>query len=191
MHQTWKCNQYPFGAKAHIGVDSKEMIVHSVYISAASVHDKPMLPDLLHGDEKKVWGDASYQGQTDILHQAAPEAQDMTCRRVKKAKGAVDEQEKLRDRRLRLHEAALSRTEEESPVAADGLRAGPSLPTPQTAGPARGVVSLEVETGLPRCKIFPHTSHCPMSSSPSRRDVPALATRRPRNPFSSRLFRGS
>jgi IS5 family transposase len=25
-----------------------------------------MLPDLLHGEENKVWGDAGYQGQTDI-----------------------------------------------------------------------------------------------------------------------------
>jgi len=44
-----------FGAKAHIGVDSKETIVHSVITTAASVADKHMLPDLLHGDEKKVW----------------------------------------------------------------------------------------------------------------------------------------
>ena len=55
MHQTRKGNQYYFGAKAHIGVDSKEGIVHSVCTSAASVHDKHMLPDLLHGEEKKVW----------------------------------------------------------------------------------------------------------------------------------------
>jgi IS5 family transposase len=44
--------------KAHIGVDSKEGIVHSVCSTAASVSDVHMLPELLHGDEKKVWGDA-------------------------------------------------------------------------------------------------------------------------------------
>ena len=98
MHQTKKGNQYYFGAKAHIGVDSKEGIVHSVCTSAASVHDKHMLPDLLHGDEKKVWGDAGYQGQTETIHEAAPAAQDMTNRRVKKAKGEVDEQEKRKNR---------------------------------------------------------------------------------------------
>src|ERR1700739_2440650 len=54
MHQTKKGNQYYFGAKAHIGVDSKEGVVHSVCTSAASVHDKHMLPDLLHGEENKV-----------------------------------------------------------------------------------------------------------------------------------------
>ncbi len=75
MHQIRKGNQYYFGAKAHIGVDSKEGIVHSVCTSAASVHDKHMLPDLLHGEEKKVWGDGGYQGQTATIHTAAPDAQ--------------------------------------------------------------------------------------------------------------------
>jgi IS5 family transposase len=83
MHQTKKGNQWFFGMKAHIGVDSKEGIVHSVCSTAASVSDVHMLPELLHGDEKKVWGDAGYQGQTDAIHAAAPHAQDMTSRRVK------------------------------------------------------------------------------------------------------------
>jgi len=39
-----------------------------------------MLPDLLHGEEKKVWGDAGYQGQTKVINEAAPKAQDMTNR---------------------------------------------------------------------------------------------------------------
>jgi IS5 family transposase len=98
MHQTKKGGQYYFGAKAHIGVDSKENVVHSVCTSAASVHDKHMLPDLLHGNEKKVWGDAGYQGQTEAIHEAAPQAQDMTNRRVKKSKGKVDEEEKRKNR---------------------------------------------------------------------------------------------
>ena len=86
-----------FGMKAHIGVDSKEGIVHSVCSTAASVSDVHLLPDLLHGDETKVWGDAGYQGQTEAIHQAAPGAQDMTSRRVK-TKAGVDEAEKRRNR---------------------------------------------------------------------------------------------
>lgn len=97
MHQTRKGNQWYFGAKAHIGVDSKEGIVHSVCTSAASVSDVHMLPDLLHGDEKKVWGDAGYQGQTEAIHAAAPAAQDMTSRRAKH-KGGVDEVERRKNR---------------------------------------------------------------------------------------------
>ena len=72
--------------------------MHSVCTSAASVHDKHMLPDLLHGEEKKVWGDAGYQGQTETIREAAPGAQDMTCRRVKNKQGDVDEDEKRRNR---------------------------------------------------------------------------------------------
>jgi transposase, IS5 family len=90
MHQTRKGQQWYFGAKAHIGVDSKEGVVHSVCTSAASVSDVHMLPDLLHGEEKKVWGDAGYQGQTAAIREAAPQAQDMTSRRVK-TKAGVDE----------------------------------------------------------------------------------------------------
>jgi transposase, IS5 family len=97
MHQTKKGNQWYFGMKAHIGVDSKEGIVHSVCSTAASVSDVHMLPELLHGDEKKVWGDAGYQGQTEVIHEAAPQAQDMTSRRVK-TKAGVDEVEKRRNR---------------------------------------------------------------------------------------------
>src|SRR5487761_2529488 len=97
MHQTRKGNQWFFGAKAHIGVDSREGVVHSVCTSAASVSDVHMLPDLLHGDEKKVWGDAGYQGQTVAIHQAAPEAQDMTSKRVK-TKAGVDEEQKRKTR---------------------------------------------------------------------------------------------
>src|ERR1700745_1240308 len=93
MHQTRKGKQWYFGLKAHIGVDSKRGIVHSVCTSAASVADKHMLPDLLHGEERKVWGDGGYQGQTEAIRAAAPKAQDMTCRRTK-YKSHVDKEAK-------------------------------------------------------------------------------------------------
>jgi IS5 family transposase len=97
MHQTKKGNQWYFGLKAHIGVDAKEGHVHSVATSAANVADMHMLPDLLHGEERKVWGDAGYQGQTEAIQQAAPKAQDMTCRRTK-FKDYVDELQKKKNR---------------------------------------------------------------------------------------------
>uniref|UniRef100_E6QJV0 Transposase of ISCARN76, IS5 family IS5 group N terminal part n=1 Tax=mine drainage metagenome TaxID=410659 RepID=E6QJV0_9ZZZZ len=98
MHQTRKGNQWYFGAKAHIGVDSKAGVVHSVSTSAASVHDRHMLPDLLHGDEKKVWGDGGYQGQTEVIREAAPAAQDMTNRRAKNHRDEVNEEGRRRNR---------------------------------------------------------------------------------------------
>lgn len=97
MHQTRKGKQWFFGAKAHIGVDSKETIVHSVCTSAASVADKHMLADLLHGEERKVWGDGGYQGQGDVIREAAPHAQDMTCRRTR-YKNHVDELQRKKNR---------------------------------------------------------------------------------------------
>ena len=96
MHQTKKGNQWYFGMKAHIGVDSKQTVVHTVIASAASVADSQMLPDLLNGDETKVWGDAGYQGQTEAIHEAAPKAQDMTSRRTK-YKNYVDEEAKRKN----------------------------------------------------------------------------------------------
>ena len=97
MHQTRKGNQWYFGMKAHIGVDSKEGHVHSLCSSAASVADKHMLPDLLHGKERKVWGDGGYQGQGDAIRQAAPHAQDMTSRRTR-YKDGVDELQRRKNR---------------------------------------------------------------------------------------------
>jgi len=97
MHQTRKGKQWYFGLKAHVGVDSKQGHVHSVCTSAASVADKHMLPDLLHGDECKMWGDGAYQGQGEAIRQAAPRAQDMTSRRVK-YKNFVDELQKAKNR---------------------------------------------------------------------------------------------
>jgi transposase, IS5 family len=97
MHQTRKGNQWYFGMKAHIGVDSKEGIVHSLCSTAASVADKHMLPDLLHGAERKVWGDGAYQGQGEAIRKAAPQAQDMTSRRTRYGK-IVDELQRRKNR---------------------------------------------------------------------------------------------
>ena len=69
--------------KAHVGVDSKEGIVHSAEATAANVADSTILPDLLHGEERKVWGDAAYQGQGEKIRAKAPRAQDMTSRRAR------------------------------------------------------------------------------------------------------------
>ena len=78
MHQTRKGNQWYFGMKAHIGVDSKTKLIHSVAATAANVHDSQLLGDLLHGDETRVWGDSAYAGQGDVIREHAPRAKDFT-----------------------------------------------------------------------------------------------------------------
>jgi len=74
MHQTKKGNQWYFGMKAHIGVDSQTKLIHSVVATAANVHDSQVLPELLHGQETRVGGDAAYSGQRDVIRQHAPKA---------------------------------------------------------------------------------------------------------------------
>ncbi len=78
MKQTKKGNQWYFGMKAHIGVDSKTRLIHSVVATAANVHDSQVLPDLLHGEETRVWGDSAYTGQKQTITDYAPRAQDFT-----------------------------------------------------------------------------------------------------------------
>lgn len=97
MHQTKKGNQWYFGMKAHVGVDSRTKVIHSVVATAANVHDSHCLPDLLHGEETRVWGDSAYQGQSDVIKQHAPKARDLTHRRYR-YKDWVDEAERARNR---------------------------------------------------------------------------------------------
>jgi IS5 family transposase len=78
MRSTRKGNQWYFGMKAHIGVDSKLKQIHAVAATAANVHDSQVLEDLLHGEETRVWGDAAYTGQTEAIRRVAPCAQDFT-----------------------------------------------------------------------------------------------------------------
>jgi IS5 family transposase len=97
MHQTKKGNQWYFGMKAHIGVDSKTKLIHSVVATAANVADSQVLPELLHGQKTRVWGDRAYQGQTQVIRQCAPKAKDMTQRRCRN-RGKVDEVERAKNR---------------------------------------------------------------------------------------------
>jgi len=97
MHQTKKGNQWYFGMKAHVGVDSKTKIIHTAVATAANVTDSTMLPDLLHGEETRVWGDQAYRGQSQVIKECAPRAQDHTHRRYR-YKNEIDEQERARNR---------------------------------------------------------------------------------------------
>jgi len=105
MHQTKKGAQWYFGLKAHIGVDSRENIIHSVTTSPANVHDSRAIAHILHGDETLVWGDSAVQGQREAIVEAAPNARDFTHHRGNRA-SALSDEEVARNRtklRVRTH----------------------------------------------------------------------------------------
>jgi len=97
MHQTAKGKQWYFGMKAHVGVDSKTKLIHTILASPANVSDVDALPHLLHGRETRVWGDQGYQGQTEVIRRCSPRAKDFTNRKYR-GRGGVNELEKAKNR---------------------------------------------------------------------------------------------
>jgi len=97
LHQTKKGNQWYFGMKAHLGVDSRTKLIHAARATPANVADSTVLPDLLHGRETRVWGDQAYRGQRAVIRQHAPKAKDFTNRRYRH-RGVVDEVERAKNR---------------------------------------------------------------------------------------------
>ena len=61
-HSVKKGNEWKFGYKAHVGVDSESGLVHSLEVTAANVHDVTMTSELLTGEEEVVYGDSGYIG---------------------------------------------------------------------------------------------------------------------------------
>ena len=90
MHQSKKGNQWYFGMKLHIGVESKTGLAHSAMVTSANVHDKHPLPQLLHGHEEQCYGDSAYASQQELIRFKAPNAADLTNQRVRK--GSVTEE---------------------------------------------------------------------------------------------------
>ena len=97
MHQTRKGKQWYFGMKAHVGVDSKTKLIHTALVTAAHVADATVLPELLHGEETRVWGDQAYRGQREVIRECSPQAQDCTHRRYR-YKNHIDEVERAKNR---------------------------------------------------------------------------------------------
>ncbi|HLD78963.1 MAG TPA: IS5 family transposase [Candidatus Nanoarchaeia archaeon] len=60
MSSTKKGNDWHFGLKAHTGADSQSGLVHTLKVTTASIHDSQLFDDLLHGEEREVYGDKAY-----------------------------------------------------------------------------------------------------------------------------------
>jgi IS5 family transposase len=57
MSSTKKGNTWYLGMKAHVGVNAKSGVTHSLETSTARVHDSQAWDELLHGGETSVWAD--------------------------------------------------------------------------------------------------------------------------------------
>ena len=72
-------------------------LIHAVQATPANVANSTVLPDLLHGNETRVWGDQAYRGQRAVIRQHAPRARDFVNRRYRH-RGVVDEAERAKNR---------------------------------------------------------------------------------------------
>lgn len=59
MHQTRKGKDWHFGMKVHVGT-TKQGLVHSLVTGPANESDITRLNELLHGQEKELYGDQAY-----------------------------------------------------------------------------------------------------------------------------------
>jgi len=78
MGTTKKGGQWHYGMKAHIGVDDKTKLIHTVVATPGNTADSMMLRNLLHGRERRVWGDKAYFGMGSVIKSVAPRAKDLT-----------------------------------------------------------------------------------------------------------------
>ena len=83
--------------KLHIGVDSRTGLAHSAAVTAANVHDKHVLEHVLHGKERRIYGDSAYAYQKPLIELYAPHAKDFTNQRVR-WDGQIDQAERARNR---------------------------------------------------------------------------------------------
>jgi len=85
--------------KAHVGVDSKTKIIHTAVATAANVADSAVLPDLLHGEERRMWGDHAYRGQSQVIRECALQAKTapigVTATRSYRRSGAGEEPDQV------------------------------------------------------------------------------------------------
>ena len=71
MRSSKKGNQSRyFGMKAHIGVDAKSGLVHTVGVTTGSVHDAKVMDNLIREDDRAVYGDKGLCQRPEATPQA-------------------------------------------------------------------------------------------------------------------------
>ena len=86
MTQTKKGNQWHFGMKAHIGVDDRSGLVHTVIGTTAKVSDMSQFAALLHGDEARISADRGYDYPQIHGHLEEKLIEDWVARKAKPGK---------------------------------------------------------------------------------------------------------
>ena len=66
-------------------------------VTAANVHDKHPLPDLLHGNEQRVYGDSAYASRKVLIQSKADKAKDFTNQRSRR-NGIINEETRGKNR---------------------------------------------------------------------------------------------
>ena len=151
MHQTKKGNQWYFGMKGHFGVDSRSKLIHAVVATPANVADSTMLPDLLHGQETRVWGDQAYRGQRAAIRRHAPRAQDFVNRHYRH-RGVVDEVERAKNRtKSKVRAKSLLSRERGSSIRSSSSSASLGSPMCATAGSERTLIASLSPVRSPTC----------------------------------------
>ena len=84
---TKKGNQWHFGMKAHVGVDTENGLVHTVIGTAAKVPDVKVTDQLLRGDEREVHGDKGYTTNARNLLASDPHRGPLWCFPFKRRAG--------------------------------------------------------------------------------------------------------
>lgn len=99
MHQTKKSGSWHFGMKLHIGVDSRSGLVHSAAVSAANMHDSTPLAQLMHGGERRLYGDSAYRGPKarEAMREVSARVHDFTNERGHWRR-PLSERQKLKNR---------------------------------------------------------------------------------------------
>lgn len=67
--------------------------------TSTNEHDKHAIPELLHGNERRVYGDSAYSSQKELIAQAAPKARGFTNQKGFRNKGLTERERERNSRK--------------------------------------------------------------------------------------------
>lgn len=101
MKQTKKGNAWYFGMKVHVGTDTRG-VVHSLATTHAAAADIMQLPELMHGEERELYGDRAYWCEGDRVAYAEAGVRYRVNRRGKRGSPLSEHWQKINRSRSRV-----------------------------------------------------------------------------------------